>query len=46
MFATGDWLDETLKLVLITLIISVPLALWKLIDVIIWICNNISIGLK
>ncbi len=27
-------------------IIAVPLAIWKLIEIIIWICHHISIGIK
>ena len=27
-------------------IIAIPLALWKLIEIIIWLCKHISIGIK
>ncbi len=37
---------EIVRLTLITLIICVPLALWKFIDIIIWIFNHIEVGLK
>ena len=35
-----------LKIMFYICCISVPFGIWKLIDIIIWIFNNISIGLK
>jgi hypothetical protein len=43
---SGKGFDELFSGLFITIIISVPLAVWKLIDILVWIYNhvNISIG--
>ena len=39
-------LDKGLELLFKILIISVPLAIWKLIDIAIWIYNHIQVTVK
>lgn len=39
-------LSEAIAFGFILLIVSVPLALWKLVDIVIWIYNNVSIVIK
>ena len=39
----GRGIDLLFKAMLISLIVSVPLALWKLIEVGVWIWKNVSI---
>lgn len=41
----GDAVCGLLRLLTITILISVPLAIWKLIDIIIWICHHVKVGL-
>lgn len=37
---------ETLYTILLGIcIVSVPLALWKAVDIVIWICNNVSVSI-
>lgn len=40
----GPAVDALFKAVLIILIIFVPLGLWKLVDIIIWLCTHVRIG--
>lgn len=42
----GDGIDLVFRLMFYGLIVSVPLAIWKLVDVVIWIFANIEIGIK
>ena len=37
-------LDTLLKLGLVALVISVPLAIWKVIDIVAWLVNNVTIS--
>lgn len=39
-------LDKALELLFKVLIISVPLAIWKLIDIAIWIYNHIQVTVR
>lgn len=39
----GDSIIEGFRFLCILLAIFVPLGLWKLIDIIIWVCKHISI---
>lgn len=39
-------LDKALELGFKILIISVPLAIWKLIDIAIWIYNHVQVSVK
>jgi hypothetical protein len=39
-------LDKALELLFKVLIISVPLAIWKVIDICIWIYNHVDVSLK
>ena len=39
----GDGIVGAIKVLFITVCISVPLAIWKMIDIIIWICKHLSI---
>ena len=41
----GDAIDGMFKLLLFLIVFAVPLALWKLIDIIIWLYKRVSIGL-
>lgn len=43
MFAQG--FGEAIQLMFIILLLSVPLGLWKLIEIIIWIVQHIRIGI-
>ena len=43
MFAQG--FSEALQLMFIILLLSVPLGLWKLIEIIIWVVQHIRIGI-
>ena len=40
----GEAIGELLKLMAILLVLSVPLAIWKLIDIIIWVCKHLSLS--
>ena len=42
MFAQG--FGEAVQAIFIILLLSVPLGLWKLIEIIIWLIHHISIG--
>lgn len=42
----GDAIEAGFKFGLIVIAISVPLAIWKLVDIAIWIWNNVEVGLK
>jgi hypothetical protein len=42
----GRAIDALFKFTIVYTIISFPLALWKLIDILIWLYNNVHIGLK
>lgn len=39
-------LDKTLELVFKILIISVPLAIWKLIEIAIWVYDHVQVSVK
>lgn len=43
MFFIPLYIEETIKLLFIVAIISIPLAVWKLIDIIIWCYNHIKV---
>lgn len=40
----GKAFDALFRLMSVVIIISVPLAIWKVIDIIVWICKHITIG--
>lgn len=40
-----EGLGQVLKIGSLILCVSVPLGIWKLVDIIIWLCHHISIGL-
>lgn len=39
-------LDVLSKFMIVLTFISFPLALWKIIEILIWLYNNVHIGLK
>jgi hypothetical protein len=39
-------LEKVYSAIVTLLIISVPLAIWKVIDICVWLYNNVSISLK
>ena len=39
-----DGLRETLKFLMIVCAIAVPLGLWKLFEIILWLCRHVSIN--
>ena len=40
MFDSLDWLFPT---TIVALLISVPLAIWKVVDIVVWIFSNIKL---
>ena len=43
MMGLGEDLESLFNLVAVLLLISVPLGLWKLVEIIIWIYQHVSI---
>lgn len=43
--AIGEGLGKAIKLLLIICCISVPLGLWKIIDIVVWVMKNINIAI-
>ena len=41
-----EGLDLLIKGLFITCCISVPLGVWKLVEIIIWVMNHVEIGIK
>ncbi len=41
----GDAIGGFMAAMVLLLCVSVPLGLWKLIEIIIWICHHVSISL-
>ena len=41
-----EGIDYLLKTMFITCLVSVPLGLWKLVEIIIWVINHVEIGIK
>lgn len=39
----GDALDFVIKGFIIMLIVAVPLAIWKVVDIILWLIHNVNI---
>jgi hypothetical protein len=39
----GDGITALLKLLLIICIVAIPFAIWKIVELIIWLINNVSI---
>lgn len=42
----GEALDQLFASMIWVLFISIPLAIWKIIDIIVWVWNHVSIGIK
>ena len=40
----GEALSAVMKMVMILLIVFIPLGLWKLIEIFIWVYNNVSLS--
>ena len=39
-------LDRLITTVVITLAVCIPLGIWKIVDIIIWLVKHVSIGIK
>lgn len=46
MGGIGNAIDALWKLLLFLIIFALPLAIWKLVEIIIWIYNHISFSIK
>jgi uncharacterized membrane protein len=46
MNGLGDAVGALLKAIVILLVVFVPLGLWKLIEIIIWIWSHVHFGVK
>ncbi len=46
MYNLGEALGYVTKILIIISCISVPLGIWKIIDIITWCINNIKIGIN
>jgi len=42
----GSAIDSFIKTSIILLVISIPLAVWKIVEIILWVYNHISIQLN
>lgn len=42
----GKAIDQLVVTISLLLFIAVPLAVWKVIDVVIWICSHLQVGWK
>lgn len=42
----GDGIKELLNIMLATIIVSVPLAIWKLIEIFIWLFTKVEVTIK
>lgn len=42
----GKAIDQLVTTVGLLLFIAVPLAAWKVIDVVVWVCSHLQIGWK
>jgi len=46
MFVNSEAFNGMARIFAFLLIIGIPLALWKLVDIAVWLFNNVEIGLK
>lgn len=46
MNSLGDAIQALIMAVIVLLAVAVPLALWKLIDIVIWLYNHIEVAWK
>lgn len=37
---------EFFKKIVVVLIVSIPLAIWKMVDIAVWIYNNVQVNIK
>lgn len=42
----GNAVDAMFKFIMWSLVIAWPLAIWKLIEIIIWVVENVEVGLR
>jgi hypothetical protein len=42
----GDAIQALITMIIVLLAVAVPLALWKLIDIVIWLYNHIGVTWK
>ena len=46
MIGLGEAIQALFTMIIVLLVVAVPLALWKLIDVAIWLYNHIEVAWK
>lgn len=46
MGGIGDAIEAMFKLLIFLIIFAVPLAIWKLVEIIIWVYNHFSVSFK
>jgi hypothetical protein len=42
----GKAFDQLFANMIVVLFISIPLAIWKIVDIVVWVLHHISIGIK
>ena len=43
-YGIGDGIEFLCKFALFSLVVLVPLAIWKLVEIVMWICQHVRIG--
>lgn len=46
MWGIGEAIESMVRTFAIVCMVSIPLAIWKAIDIVVWLCRHLSVGVR